>query len=116
MILRLVRVLDAAPAPSGGDPITGALTSIATSSILGACAVLGLFVMWMWLRRETARADRNEQALAAQNSQMQEKVIPILAEAARVLAEGQSGNREMARLLADATAALRDAQPSRERR
>ncbi len=108
-------IASASVAVTGGDPVTNALTNIATTSILGSCAVLGLFVMWMWLRRETARADRNEAALAAQNAQMQEKVIPTLAEAARVLAEGQAGNREMARLLAEATAALRDLQ-TRERR
>ncbi len=115
---------------NGGDPVTSALTTIATNSLLGAIAVLGMTVMWLWIRRESARADRNEAALAANHIQMQEKVIPLLADAARVvaegtvanreiarvLAEGQSANREMARLLADATAALRDAQPTRDAR
>jgi hypothetical protein len=55
--------------------------------VLGAFALFGLWFFRTVYKRETERADRAEAALADLNRDVREKVIPVLTEAARAVAD-----------------------------
>jgi hypothetical protein len=67
--------------------------------VLGAFAIIALAFFRTVYRRETQRADRAEAALSELNRDIREKVIPVLTEANRTVADA-------AILLRDAKARL----------
>lgn len=69
-------------------------------SNLGALVVLAAFGLWFFLvvyKREVARADKAEAALAALNSDVRDKVIPALTDTLRVNIELRELLREQRR-------------------
>lgn len=86
----LISLMSSQPDPAGD--VTAVFLQY---GVLGAFALFGLWFFRTVYKRETERADRAEAALAVLNQDVREKVIPVLTEAARAVA--------------DATIALRDA-------
>jgi hypothetical protein len=56
-------------------------------SVLGAVALLGLWFVLTAYRREVARGDAAEKALAELNREVRDKVIPALTDAARAMSD-----------------------------
>lgn len=68
-------------------PAEGVTSTFLQFGVLGAVALLGLWFVLTAYRREVARGDTAEKALAELNREMRDKVIPALTEATRALAE-----------------------------
>lgn len=80
---------------AAGTNITGDLASVFLQyGVLGAFAIIALVFFRTVYCRETKRADRAEAALAQLNLDVREKVIPVLTEANRLVAEATALARE----------------------
>lgn len=72
---------------AASDPSTGITQTFLQFGVLGAVALLGLWFVLTAYRREVARGDTAEKALAELNREMRDKVIPALTEATGALVE-----------------------------
>jgi hypothetical protein len=67
---------------------TGEVTGIFLQyGVLGVFALFGLYFFRIVYKRETERADRAEVQLAELNRDIRERIIPVLTEANRLVAE-----------------------------
>lgn len=80
---------------AAGTNVTSDLANVFLQyGALGAFAIIALVFFRTVYRRETERADRAEAALAQLNLDVREKVIPVLTEANRLVAEATALARE----------------------
>lgn len=78
-------------AAAGGDAVTATFLQF---GVLGAFALVSLGFYLSVYKRETARADRAEQRLEELHRDMRDKVIPVLTDATRTLADVTSTLRD----------------------
>lgn len=87
-------MLAASDATDVGSSITGVFLQF---GVLGAFALLALWFFLTVYKREVARADRAEAALAVLNSDVRDKVIPALTDTIRMNTELKELLREQRR-------------------